>query len=39
MQNFLLQRGGTNLGYIKKRGQLQAALGGALEDNVKNLVW
>ena len=27
--------GGTNLGYLKKRGaQLQAASGGALEDNV-----
>ena len=33
----ILQRGGVNLGYLKKEGaQLQAASGGALEDNVKN---
>ena len=35
----ILQRG-ANLGYLKMRGaQLQAASGGALEDNVKKLVW
>ena len=33
-------RGGGELGIFKKRGaQLQAASGGALEDNVKKLVW
>ena len=33
----ILQGGGANLGYLKKRGaHLQAASGGALEDNVKN---
>ena len=35
-------RSGTNLGYLKKRGggaQLQAVSGGALEDNVKKLIW
>ena len=34
MQKF--SKGATNLGYFKKRGgtQLQAASGGALEDNV-----
>ena len=31
-------RGGVNLGYLKKRGaQLQAASGGALDDNVKKI--
>ena len=39
-RNFAKLGGGVNLGYLKKRGaQLQAASGGALEDNVKKLVW
>ena len=31
--------GGANLGYLKNRGAAAKASGGALEDNVKNLVW
>ena len=39
MQKF--SKGKANLGYFKKRwgAQLQAVSGGALEDNVKKLVW
>ena len=35
-------KGETNLGHLKRVGggvQLQVASGGALEDNVKKLVW
>ena len=33
-------KGGGELGLFKKEGvQLQAVSGGALEDNVNNLVW
>ena len=40
MQKFCKGGEGANLEYLKKRGsQLQAASGGALENNVKKLVW